>query len=319
MKNHKDQSNACLKLVGAGPGDPELITLKALVAMQTCDIVLYDSLVDNRVFDLAYANSQYEHISDPNELSKDHNDRIVKLFFVGKRRGQHSLKQDEINQLILSLLKQNKTIVRLKGGDPFVFARGVEELYCAREAGYTVEVVPGLTSGLSLASHNSIPLTIRDKSDSITLATGHEIDAEKLRVWNKILKRGSTLVIYMGLFKIVDIIASIADKQGLDFPITVISNGSMRNEHVIESTAGDILQELINQDIKSPVIIIAGQHIRGPQTSQNPTESQSKDIANNAQQILQKVKEHENTSIEKQWSSMSVPKNSTAIDTKVWK
>jgi uroporphyrin-III C-methyltransferase len=241
---------AKLILLGAGPGDPELITLKGLRAIREADIILYDSLVNPKIFDLAF---------DKNLLgSQDSAEKI----FVGKRCGKHSMSQDQINELILENLKKGLTVLRLKGGDPFIFARGVEEYKLAVEAGYTVEVIPGLSSGLALPVINKITLSYRAKSEIVSLVTGHNFNEAKKETWLATLNSGGTLVIYMGLSKLVKIVETFQADLGMDFPITIIQNGSLDNEMLIESTLGEVLQETINySETGSPSLIIMGQHI----------------------------------------------------------
>lgn len=229
-----------LTLVGAGPGDPELLTIKALKALKQADYILYDSLVNPRIFDLL--------------------DSRPEMIFVGKRRGE-SYKQAEINQQILSLLQKGFNIVRLKGGDPFVFARAAEELDVAIEHGYQVDIVPGLTSGLSVPVNIGYSLTLRHKADSVMMVTGHELSDEKLKLWNTYLDSGSTLIIYMGLGKISEITESIRESFDEEMRIVAIENGSTENERLIDSQLKNICQDLIDQSFKSPVIFLIGQNI----------------------------------------------------------
>lgn len=246
----RSKSSACfqakLVLLGAGPGDPELMTIKGLNALKEADLILYDSLVSPKIFDLAFGENQ---------------DRINKIF-VGKRCGKHSMSQDEINELILKNLKKGLNVLRLKGGDPFIFARGVEEYNLALDAGFEVEVIPGLSSGLALPVINKLTLSYRAKSEIVSLVTGHNFNEEKKDLWLETLKAGGTLVIYMGLTKLVKIVEAFRHNLSEDFPINLIQNGSLDNENLIESTLGKILQETIDLgNSGSPSLIVMGKHI----------------------------------------------------------
>lgn len=241
---------AKLILVGAGPGDPELITLKALKALEQADVILYDNLVNRNIFDLlpSLLGEAKPRCGNP------------ELIYAGKLKGQ-SYKQSEINEMILSHLKQNKIVVRLKGGDPFIFARGVEELELAQSQGYEVEVIPGLTSGLSVPVINQITLTLRGKSDTLVFATGHELNQEKFELWLKTLKQGNTLLLYMALGNIVEITEKLSEKLGKDFPITGIENGTLVDQRILQSNLEEIKQKLIDKSFKSPVMFILGKYI----------------------------------------------------------
>jgi uroporphyrin-III C-methyltransferase len=239
-----------LILIGAGPGDPELITIKAIKALGQADVILYDNLVNRRVFDLlADMNSGRNPAKEP------------ELIYSGKLKGE-SYKQDEINSMILKYLSQNKVVVRLKGGDPFVFARGVEELELACQAGYEVEVIPGLTSGLAVPVMNQITLTHRNKSDTIVFATGHEVNEEKFCLWINALEKGATLLLYMALGNIVEISEKLSPKLGDDFPVIAIENGSLIDQRIIEANLDSINQKLIDKSFKSPVMFVIGQHVQ---------------------------------------------------------
>ena len=168
-------------LVGAGPGDPDLLTVKGHKLISQCDALVYDALV-------------------PNEILKLVNDQC-RCFFVGKRRGHHSTPQLKTNALLLELVKEYKIVVRLKGGDPFVFGRGGEEAAYLKKNGIAVQVVPGITSGIAAPAYFGIPLTHRLAGSSVTFVTGHEgIDKHRPEVnWEALAQAGNTLVIYMGV------------------------------------------------------------------------------------------------------------------------
>jgi len=168
-------------LVGAGPGDPELLTLKALRLIKNCDALVHDALI-------------------PDEITKEAG-KNTEIFHVGKRAGKCSVPQAETNDLILKLAKEGKNVVRLKGGDPFVFSRGGEEVSILEKNGISVEIVPGITSGIAAPTYFGIPLTHRDAASSVTFVTGHErVDKEKKTVnWRDLAKSSDSLVIFMGI------------------------------------------------------------------------------------------------------------------------
>lgn len=242
------RSSNKLILVGAGPGDPELITLKALKALKAADVILYDSLVDTGVFKLAFG--------------EDFEDALPELIFTGKRRKHKSIKQEQIHALILEHLALGKNVLRLKGGDPFIFARGVEEAQIANDNGFAVEIIPGLTSGLSIPGLNGVALTLRQKSHGVTLATGHEFDEEKLAYWIDTLKAGYTLVIYMGLFKSAAIIDAFKEALAESFPCIAIQNGSLPSQKIINSNLGNLAQDLIDEAKQDPTLLIFGEYIK---------------------------------------------------------
>jgi uroporphyrin-III C-methyltransferase len=232
-----------LILVGAGPGDPELITIKGLKALKEADYILYDGLVNLMILDLA---------------ERDLNDD--KIIFVGKKSGE-SYKQKQINELILKLLQQGNKVVRLKGGDPLVFGRASEEIEIAQQNGFSFEVIPGLTSAFGLASLHNISLTLRNKSDSVTLVTGHEINTKKLKLWAEIINSGATLVIYMGIGNIVKISQDISLDIDPKTPAVVIANGSLLDEKIILSSINNLAQDIINNNISSPALIYLGHNL----------------------------------------------------------
>ena len=232
---------AKLSLVGAGPGDPELISLKAIKVLESADVILYDALVNPKIFDLFKSKAE--------------------LIFVGKRKGKPSISQEQINELILNKLKQGQDVVRLKGGNPQVLARGIEEIELAQHYGFEYQVIPGLTSGLAIPSARAITLTRREQSDSVTLVTGHQINEKKLKLWTEIILSGGTLVVYMGLSNIVEIIAGFKQKIEPNLTAITIHNGSLEDEKLIISNLSNLAQDLIDNEIKPPALLIFGKHI----------------------------------------------------------
>ena len=178
-------------LVGAGPGDPELLTLKALRLIKNCDALVHDALI-------------------PDEITKEAG-KNTEIFHVGKRAGKCSVPQAETNALILKLAKEGKNVVRLKGGDPFVFSRGGEEVSLLEKNGVSVEIVPGITSGIAAPTYLGIPLTHRDAASSVTFVTGHEhVDKDKKSVnWRDLAKSSDSLVIFMGIKNIEFIVEEL--------------------------------------------------------------------------------------------------------------
>lgn len=229
-----------IHLVGAGPGDPDLLTVKALRLIQSADVVVYDRLVGEGVLDLIPAGTT----------------RIC----VGKESGHHLLPQDEINDLLVSLARPDRKVVRLKGGDPFIFGRGGEEaLYLARY-GVAVEVVPGITAAAGCAAAAGIPLTHRDVARSVRLITGHLSEDRDLELdWASLADPSCTLVIYMG----VGTIGRIA--QGLmgaglasDIPVAVIERGTSGASRSLRSDLAGIGEDVEMWQVKPPALIIIG-------------------------------------------------------------
>lgn len=239
-----EAKRAKLFLIGAGPGDPELLTLKALRLLSDVDTVLYDNLVSTEILDYLFKQA-----------------KEVELIYVGKKCSEKHITQDDINALILEKLSQGKQVARLKGGDPFIFARGVEEMQLAKDAGYQVEIVPGLTSGLSVPVSLGIPLTLRKKSDAVMIVSAHELSDEKFQSWSAFLMIGGTLLVYMGLHKLAQI------REGLPqmnlMPAILIQSGTLDKEKVLYSTVKEIPELALKENFVSPSILILGKHIMG--------------------------------------------------------
>ena len=215
-----------VSLVGAGPGDPELLTLKAARLIRAADVVVYDNLVGEGILDMIPATT----------------DRI----YVGKKAGQHTLPQEDINRLLVDLARSGKRIVRLKGGDPFVFGRGGEEMEELIAAGFHVEIVPGITAALGAASSCHFPLTHRDHAQSCVFVTGHLKNHTIELDWPALARSGQTLVFYMGITGL-NIISSQLIAHGLaaDTPAALIYTATLPEERFIPTTLQNLTQRLL--------------------------------------------------------------------------
>ncbi|MEM1169505.1 MAG: uroporphyrinogen-III C-methyltransferase [Cyanobacteria bacterium P01_H01_bin.35] len=228
-------------LVGAGPGDPGLITLKGKVLLEQADVVIYDALVSPPI--LTMINPNAEKIN------------------AGKRRGRHSLEQTQTTQLLIEKAKTHAIVVRLKGGDPFVFGRGGEEIQDLMEAGVPVEVVPGVTSGIAAPAYAGIPLTHRNYSSSVTFVTGHEA-AGKYRPevnWQAIAHGSETIVIYMGVHNLHNIIRefTIAGRSP-ETPIALIQWGTRPEQKELIGTLENIVEQIEATGFEAPAIAVIG-------------------------------------------------------------
>jgi uroporphyrin-III C-methyltransferase len=235
------QSAGKVYLVGAGPGDPGLMTLKGKSLLEHADVVIYDALVSPPI--LAMIGAQAEQID------------------AGKRRGRHSMLQEDISQLLIEKAQSHAVVVRLKGGDPFVFGRGGEEMEALVQAGIPVEVVPGITSGIAAPAYAGIPLTHRDYSSSVTFVTGHE-SAGKYRPsinWQAIAHGSETIVIYMGLHNLPHIIQEL-QQAGLSetTPVALVRWGTRPEQEELIGTLATVAQQIAATGFSAPAIAIIG-------------------------------------------------------------
>jgi uroporphyrin-III C-methyltransferase/precorrin-2 dehydrogenase/sirohydrochlorin ferrochelatase len=226
-------------LVGAGPGDPDLLTFRALRLMQQADVVVYDRLVAKPILDMTRHDA--EHI------------------YVGKERDKHTMRQEEINRLLASLAKAGKRVVRLKGGDPFIFGRGGEEIDTLAAEGVPFQVIPGITAAAGCASYSGIPLTHRDYAQSVTFVTGHLKDGTMNLNWDMLAQPSQTIVFYMGLVGLPVICRELqAHGVPADMPIALIQQGTTQMQRVYTGTLGTIEAMLAKEKPKPPTLIIVG-------------------------------------------------------------
>ncbi|MCG8285827.1 siroheme synthase CysG [Acinetobacter seifertii] len=230
-------------LVGAGPGDPELLTLKALRLMQQADVVIYDRLVSQPILELCR--------------------RDATKIYVGKARSNHSVPQDGINALLVEYAQQGKRVCRLKGGDPFIFGRGGEEIQKLFQACVPFQVVPGITAASGCSAYAGIPLTHRDYAQSVRFLTGHLKEGSPELPWNELVYENQTLVLYMGLVGLERICEQlIAHGQRPDMPVALISKGTTPEQKVVVGSLADIASKVTEHQIHAPTLTIIGEVVR---------------------------------------------------------
>jgi uroporphyrin-III C-methyltransferase len=226
-------------LVGAGPGDPGLLTVRAVEALKSADVVVHDGLIDPAVLDIAPA--------DAHRIS------------VAKQRSKHTLSQDAINALIVAHVKAGSIVVRLKGGDPFIFGRGGEEVEAVRAAGLPVEVIPGVSAALGCAAEAMLPLTHRDHSSAVSFVAG-QCKGLADQDWSGLAGKGRTLVIYMGVATCPDIADKLmADGVAPDMPVAVLERGTLVGHRALKTLLADLGPMVEREKVKSPAIIVVGE------------------------------------------------------------
>lgn len=240
MLDAKAEPEGEVYVVGAGPGDPELLTLKALQLMQQADVVVYDFLVSDEIMELVR--------------------RDADLICVGKRLGDHSVVQEDTNQMLVDLAKQGKKVCRIKGGDPFIYGRGGEEVQVLAANNVNYQIVPGITAAAGCSAYAGIPLTHRDHAQAIQFVTGHcKKDGQELD-WQSLAKANQTLAIYMGVIKSPHIQGELL-KHGrkADTPVAIIENGTRKNQRVVTGQLGELADLIERNSIISPALLIIGE------------------------------------------------------------
>jgi len=240
-------------LVGAGPGDPGLLTLDALAALLQADVIVHDALVDVRVLRLAGKNAVLE--------------------FAGKRGGKPSASQDDISERLVTLARSGLRVVRLKGGDPFVFGRGGEEVLALVAAKVPFRVVPGITAGLGGLAVAGIPATMRGVNQAIILATAHNPDEQDTTDWAALARAGQPIVLYMAMRTLEAIVAALmSGGLAASTPAAIIASASLAEQRVVESTLGTLVADARTGNVGAPAIVVIGEIVRHRQQSLLPQE-----------------------------------------------
>jgi uroporphyrin-III C-methyltransferase/precorrin-2 dehydrogenase/sirohydrochlorin ferrochelatase len=243
LGNNGEQQCGEVYLVGAGPGDPDLLTFRALRLMQKAEVVVYDNLVSKAIVEMTR--------------------RDATRIYVGKERDNHTMPQEEINTLMVRLAKEGKRVLRLKGGDPFIFGRGGEEIETLAEQGVPFQVVPGITAASGVSAYAGIPLTHRDYAQSVIFTTGHLRDGTLNLDWVTLSRPNQTVVIYMGLGGLSEICKQLT-AHGLSplQPIAVVMNGTKIDQKVVVGTLQTIVELVTQAGLKSPSLIIIGEVVK---------------------------------------------------------
>lgn len=243
IKTLKNKHSGEVFLVGAGPGDPELLTLRALHLIQKADVCIYDNLVSKEILELVR--------------------RDAHMIYAGKLRNNHTIEQKEINQLLVNYAKKGLRVLRLKGGDPFMFGRGGEEISELMTQKIKFQVVPGITAASGVSAYAGIPLTHRDYSQSCIFITGHEKNGKLNINWSNLIHENQTIVIYMGLNSLPIIVQNLIDSgMRKNMPIALVQEGTTEKQKVMVSTISRVISKTLKSDIQSPVIIIIGEVVK---------------------------------------------------------
>lgn len=241
IKNNAEETTGIVYLVGGGPGDPGLLTLRGLDYLHRADVVVYDRLANNLLLDYAPQ---------------------AQLIDVGKEPDHHPIPQEQINCILIEKAREGKTVVRLKGGDPFVFGRGGEEAQALADAGIPFEVVPGVTSAIAVPAYAGIPVTQRGMASSVTFVTGHCAGREPLNLnWSALAQGNDTLVFLMGIHHLPQIVESlISAGRASETPVALIEQGTLPEQKIVAGTLADILEKA--SDIRPPAIIVIGEVVK---------------------------------------------------------
>lgn len=230
-------------LVGAGPGDPELITIRGLKYLKKADVIVYDRLIDERILNQARADSE--------------------KIYVGKASTHHSWEQEMINELLVKKAREGKAVVRLKGGDPFVLGRGGEEAFYLSKNNIPFEIVPGVSSAISVPAYAGIPVTYRGISSSFTVVTGHKASQRgesSNELWDRLSSNADTIVILMGLGNLSNIVEGlIRNNKAPSTPIAVITEGTTPRQRCVVGTLEDIVDKVKKEMLRPPSVIVVGQ------------------------------------------------------------
>jgi uroporphyrin-III C-methyltransferase len=244
MENISNKAAAAgrVYLVGAGPGDPELLTLKAARLLERADVIVHDGLVSQEILDLASSSAR--------------------LVSVAKKRSLHSVPQEQINQILVSEAAKGHLVVRLKGGDPFIFGRGGEEADDCKAAGVDVEIVPGISAALGCAAQARMPLTHRDASSAVSFVAG-QCKGLSDQNWSGLAGKGRTLVIYMGVANAEAIVEKlIADGASPDLPVAVLENGTRSDFRALRTLLTDLGDLVRRENVRSPALLVVGEVAR---------------------------------------------------------
>ncbi|MBK8516970.1 MAG: uroporphyrinogen-III C-methyltransferase [Saprospiraceae bacterium] len=233
------QINPRVSIVGAGPGDPDLLTIKAWKAIKSADVILYDALVSAEILGFA-----------PAEALK---------IYVGKRSSDHTYSQEKINEMIVSNALLFGHVVRLKGGDPFVFGRGGEEMEYVRKSGLPVSIIPGISSSIGVPGIIGIPVTHRGLSESFWVVTATDMKGNLAKDIQKAAETDATVVVLMGLSKLDQIVNLYLRKNKNDVPVAIIQNGTLSNQKILTGKISDIVIKAAAEEIKAPAVIVIGE------------------------------------------------------------
>ena len=247
-----------LTVVGAGPGDVDLITLKAVKVLKKADVVLYDALVNKELLD--FVNPEAE------------------LIFVGKRRGCYQFQQEQINELLVARAKSHGHVVRLKGGDPFIFGRGAEEMEFVANFGIETAMVPGISSSMAVPAYQNIPLTKRGSAESFWVITGTTKEHQLSNDVALAATSDATVVILMGMGKLPEIIKLFQQENKNELPVAIIQNGTRSNEKVGFGTVDTILEVVKENELSNPAIIVLGEVVKHSAILKNVQQEYLKEV-----------------------------------------